>query len=56
MLATFFSYFIIFFIFARCVSLSAKINWMPTLKTTHKHDVIISIIFSLIIVVVTFNG
>lgn len=52
MFGTFFSYFIIFFVIARVISLTAKINWMPTIKTTSKHDVILSLIFSLIVVVV----
>ncbi|QOR67320.1 hypothetical protein IM538_04045 [Cytobacillus suaedae] len=54
MLGTFLSYFVIFFIIARIVSLTAKINWMPTLKTTPKHDAILAIIFSLIVVALTF--
>lgn len=57
MFGTFFSYFIIFFIIARIISLTAKINWLPTLKTTPKHDAILSLIFSLIVVgVLTLSG
>lgn len=56
MLGTFFSYFIIFFIIARLVSLTAKINWIPTLKTTPKHDAILAIFFSIIVVALTFIG
>ena len=56
MLGTFFSYFILFFIIARLLSLTAKINWVPALRTTPKHDAILSIIFSLVVVALTFIG
>lgn len=56
MFGTFFSYFVIFFIIARLVSLTGKINWMSTLKTTAKHDAIFAMIFSLIVVALTFIG
>ncbi len=47
MLLTLLSYFIILFIVARLISLSSYINWMPTIKTTIKHDVIVALAFSL---------
>lgn len=56
MLGTLISYFVIFSIIARLVSITAKINWMPTLKTTPKHDAMLAIIFSLIVVALTFIG
>ncbi|WP_155922146.1 hypothetical protein [Bacillus sp. EB01] len=55
MVATFKSYFVIFFIIARLVSLASKISWMPIIKTSSKHDAITAAIFSLIVVVLTFD-
>lgn len=54
MIGMFFSYFIIFFIIARLVSLTGKIKWMPTLNNNVKHDAILAAIFSMV-VVVTIN-
>ncbi|WP_165843709.1 hypothetical protein [Planococcus halotolerans] len=45
----FFSYFIVFFIIARLVSLSGKIKWMPTLNNSVKHDAILAAIFSMVV-------
>jgi hypothetical protein len=56
MVITFFSYFVIFFIIARLVSLTGKISWMPLIKTTTRHDAILAIIFSFIVAVLTLNG
>ena len=56
MIGIFFSYFVIFLIIARLVSLTSLISWMPTLKTTVKHDAILATIFSLIVVAVISIG
>lgn len=56
MIGTFFSYFVIFFIVARLVSLTGKINWMPTLKNSVKHDAILAVIFSLVVAIVISGG
>ncbi|CAM5222862.1 hypothetical protein UACE39S_00609 [Ureibacillus acetophenoni] len=56
MFGIFFSYFIIFFIIARIINLTAKINWLPTLKTTPKHDAILSLIFLIVVGVLTLSG
>lgn len=55
MIATFLSYFVIFLIIARLVSMTSKIGWMPTLKTTPKHDVILASILSVFVVVLIFT-
>ncbi|RAZ81330.1 hypothetical protein DP120_03340 [Planococcus halotolerans] len=49
MIGMFFSYFIVFFIIARLVSLSGKIKWMPTLNNSVKHDAILAAIFSMVV-------
>lgn len=49
MLGTFFSYSSIFFLYARLVNLTGKINWMATLKTIPKHEAVPAIIFPLIV-------
>jgi hypothetical protein len=49
MLGTFFSYFVIFFIVARLVSLTSGVKWIRTVKTTTRQDAILAIIFSLIV-------
>ncbi|PKH12150.1 MULTISPECIES: hypothetical protein [Planomicrobium] len=54
MIGTFFSYFIVFFIVARLVSLTGKIKWMPTLNNSVKHDAVLAAIFSMA-VVLTLN-
>jgi hypothetical protein len=56
MIGQFFSYFIVFFVVARFVSLTSRINWMPTTKTTTRHDVILAIIFSWLVVAITHIG
>lgn len=49
MLGAFLSYFVIFFIVATLVSLTGKMNWISTLKTTPRHDALLSIILFLIL-------
>ena len=56
MIGTFFSFFVIFFIIARLVSLMGKISWMPLIRTTTRQDAILAIIFSFIVAVSTLNG
>jgi hypothetical protein len=56
MIGQFFSYFIIFFLIARLTSLLSSLKWLPLTKTTIKHDVILAVIFSLVVVLFTlFN-
>jgi len=56
MIGTFFSFFVIFFIIARLVSLMGKISWMLLIRTTTRQDAILAIIFSFIVAVSTLNG
>ncbi|WP_078408839.1 hypothetical protein [Priestia abyssalis] len=56
MIGLFFSYFIIFFVIARLVSLLGKIKWMPIAKTTTKRDAVLAIVFSLIVVAMAQIG
>lgn len=52
MIGTFFSYFVIFFIVARLISLSGKLNWTPILKNSVKHDAILAAILSLVVAII----
>ncbi|TAA69206.1 hypothetical protein [Planococcus salinarum] len=52
MIGTFFSYFVVFFIVARLVSLTGKLDWMPTLKNSVKHDAILAAVFSLVVAII----
>jgi hypothetical protein len=49
-IGAFFSYFIIFFIIARFISLISKAQWIPTVQTTIIQDAVLAIIFSIIVV------
>ncbi len=56
MIGQFFSYFIIFFLIARFTSLLSRVKWLPLTRTTLKHDAILAVIFSLVVVLFTlFN-
>ena len=52
MIGTFFSYFVVFFIVARLVSLSGKLGWTPTLKNSVTHDAILAAVLSLVVAII----
>jgi len=56
MIGKFFSYFVIFFIVARLVSLTGKLDWMPTLKNSVKHDALLAAVFSLVVAIIISGG